>query len=155
MVKIFYKVLSPFRKFYWFIFRPKTYGVKTLIEFENKFLFIRNSYGIKHWTFPGGGKNRAESAEEGARREVLEETGISLPELIYLGEYKSTRQYKRDTVYCFYAKVNSVSYKIDPVEIEEVRWFAFDNIPSFRSKAVDEVLDLYKNIKSLRKQPPL
>lgn len=53
--RIFNKIANPILKIYWFIFRPKTYGVKVILRCGGKFLLIRNSYGKKHWTFPGGG----------------------------------------------------------------------------------------------------
>jgi ADP-ribose pyrophosphatase YjhB (NUDIX family) len=144
--KIFYRFISPIRKFYWFIFNPKTYGVKTLIEHEGKFLMIRNSYGLKHWTLPGGGKKRDETPEAGAKREILEEVGISLRNLVYLGTYFSRRQYKKDTVYCFYGKAESNQYRIDNDEVEEANWFSLSDIPKFHSAAVDDILKFFSSI---------
>jgi ADP-ribose pyrophosphatase YjhB (NUDIX family) len=146
--KIFYRFISPIRKIYWFIFSPKTYGVKALIEHEGKFLMIRNSYGLKHWTLPGGGKRSNEMPETGARREILEEVGVSPKNLVYLGTYFSRRQYKKDTVYCFYGKAENNQYKIDDDEVEEANWFALSDLPEFHSAAVDDVLNLFREKKS-------
>jgi ADP-ribose pyrophosphatase YjhB (NUDIX family) len=132
----------PIRKIYWFIFSPKTYGVKALIEHNGKFLMIRNSYGFKYWTFPGGGKKKDETPEAGARREAKEEVDVSLGNLVFLGTYFSRRQHKRDTVYCFYGRVNNDFFQIDNEEVEEGRWFGLEEMPEFRSAAVDEVLAL-------------
>jgi ADP-ribose pyrophosphatase YjhB (NUDIX family) len=145
--KILYRFISPIRKFYWFIFNPKTYGVKILIGHEGKFLMIRNSYGIKHWTFPGGGKKRNETPEAGAKREILEEVGMSLRNLVYLGTYSSRRQYKKDTVYCFYGKAENNQYRIDNDEVEEAGWFELKDVPEFHSAAVDDVLNLFRERK--------
>lgn len=130
---------------YWFIVRPKTYGVKMVIENEGKLLMIRNTYGHKKWTFPGGGKNKNETPQNGAIREASEEVGINAKSPKYLGEYLSTRQNKRDTVYCFYTKVNSTEFKIDPSEIEEAQWFGISDIPQEQSPAVQGILKLYLN----------
>jgi 8-oxo-dGTP pyrophosphatase MutT (NUDIX family) len=140
----YYKIIRPFRKAYWFLVRPETHGAKILIEHNGNFLFIRNSYGKKLWTFPGGGKDKNESPQEAAHRETLEEVGIVLSESTYLGEYTSRRQHKRDTVYCFHGVVSNSNYHIDPQEIEEAKWFPLSNIPEPTSFAVSEVLELYK-----------
>ena len=144
MKKIFYKIINPFRTAYWFIFRPKTMGVKMLIENNGRFLMIRNSYGHKQWTFPGGGVGRNEQPERAAQREAVEEVGIEVTSPIPLGEYFSTRQYKKDTVYCFYSSTHSDYFKIDNDEVSEAAWFVKNSIPEQRSSAVDKVLNLYQ-----------
>lgn len=142
--RTYYDIIRPFRKAYWYVVRPKTYGVKVLIEHDGKFLFIRNSYGKKLWTFPGGGKNKKETPQEAAHREALEEVGINLSESRHLGDYTSTRQHKRDTVHCFHAVVSDPTHSIDEDEVEEAQWFHSSNIPEPQSFAISEVLRLYK-----------
>lgn len=78
MKSFFYKIINPFRTVYWFVFRPKTTGVKCLIEYDEKFLMIRNSYGHKQWTFLGGGVNRNELLKKAAQREAKEEVDIDI-----------------------------------------------------------------------------
>ena len=146
MKKFFYIIINPCRKLYWFVFRPHTTGVKCLIEYNNKFLLIRNSYGIKHWTFPGGSVEKGELPSTAAQREAREEVGIELtPQLI--GQYSSNREFKQDTVHCFYGKVTSDYFKIDNDEIMEAAWFLETNIPPtpVSSAAVTKVLNLYKS----------
>jgi 8-oxo-dGTP pyrophosphatase MutT (NUDIX family) len=144
--KLFYKLVLPIRKIYWFIFSPKTYGGKALIEYNGKFLMIRNSYGLKHWTFPGGSKKKNETPEAGTKREAQEEVGIPLENLVFLGTYFSRRQHKRDTVYCFYGKADSDFFQIDNKEVEDARWFSLEEMPKFHSVSVEEVLALYKKL---------
>ena len=79
LIRLFYKIINPFRKLYWFIFRPKIRGVKCVIEYNDSILLVRISYAHKGWTLPGGGVKRRETFEEAARREAKEETGIILP----------------------------------------------------------------------------
>ena len=144
MKKIFYKIINPFRTAYWFVFRPKTRGIKCLIENNGRFLMIRNSYGHRQWIFPGGGVDKNELPEKAAQREAREEVSVQVANLVPLGEYFSTRQYKKDTVYCYYGKVNSDYFKIDNDEVSEAAWFTEKDIPELRSSAVDKVLNLYR-----------
>ncbi len=103
---------------------------------------IRNTYGRKHWTFPGGGMKKGELPEIAVLREVREEVGISLGSIKRIGEYKNNKEYKRDTVYCFYASIQKPEFFIDSSEILEAKWFAFSVIPNFRSPAVGKILNL-------------
>ncbi len=98
MRRLLYRTIHPFRRFYWFLARPKTYGVKCLIEHHGQLLMIRNTYGHMHWTFPGGGVRRGETLQAAIRREVMEEVEITLREPTYLGSYFNVKEYKRDTV---------------------------------------------------------
>jgi 8-oxo-dGTP pyrophosphatase MutT (NUDIX family) len=114
--------------------------VKCLIEHEGRWLMIRNTYGQKYWTLPGGGVKRRESPADAAVREVSEEVGITLRDVEPIGEYFSTRHYSKDTVYCFRARVATPDHTIDAREIAEAAWFPPDAIPGTRGAAVDEVL---------------
>lgn len=140
MRKIFYKIIAPLTKIYWFIFRPKTYGVKCVVKCGNEVLMIKNSYGSwKSWMFPGGGIDKDESAEEAVKREVMEEVGIEIIDFQKIGEYTSAKEYKRDTVTVFMAKVNSKEFKIDHSEISQASWFDLNNLPI-------DISDYFKNI---------
>ena len=130
------------RTVYRFVFRPKTFGVKCVVEHDGKWLMIRNTYGHQSWTLPGGGVKRGESAADAAIREVAEEVGIHLRDVESLGSYFSTRHYSKDTVHCFRANVSSAEHVIDGREIAEAAWFGPDAIPASRGAAVDEVLRL-------------
>lgn len=143
MKSIFYKLAYSAGKIYWFMFRPKTMGVKCLIRYQDKVLLIRNSYGKMQWTFPGGGVKRGESHENAARREILEEVGIRIQKINYLGEYKNTRQYKRDTVHCYSCEASNSGFLIDGNEVIEANWFPMDNLPNPQSPAIAEVIKLY------------
>lgn len=140
MRKIWYTIINPIRRLYWFVFRPRTYGVKCVVEYNGKLLLIRNSYGVHGWTFPGGGVKRNESSEQAAIREVKEEVGLDISNPLKIGEYQSNYEHKRDTVYCFLAKVSKPNVTIDANEIAQAQWFLPNEIPAFRSSAVDKIL---------------
>ncbi|MDD5731960.1 MAG: NUDIX domain-containing protein [Patescibacteria group bacterium] len=142
--KTVYILSLPIRRLYWFIFRTKTFGVKCMIECNGKYFLVKNSYGGNSWTFPGGGIKRGESPESAVRREVKEETGITLGNVEKIGEYQSELEYKKDTVYCYHAKVSDPTFVIDTNEISEAGWFESDKIPEPSSSAVLKVLEMIK-----------
>lgn len=142
-----YKLAYSMLRVYWFIFRPQIYGVKCLIEFEDRILLIRNTYGEMSWTFPGGGYKRNESAEMAARREVREEVGISLKHLRPLGEYTSTEGYKRDTVRCYAGAAQTPIFKIERNEIYEAKWFPWEALPEPLAMDAERVIELYHTAK--------
>ena len=57
-----------------FIFRPSVYGI---VLDKNKIVVLRNKSNNKLW-FPGGGLEIGERLEEGLKREIHEETGLSV-----------------------------------------------------------------------------
>lgn len=128
-IKFLTPILFPFVKLYWKVIKPKSFGVKIIIECNGKFLLIRNSYGYKRWTFPGGKIEKGEESEFSAKREVGEELGIDLSEVKLLGEVFSDLEGKRDTIYIYYSKINNSLLKIDKFEIEEAKWFNEKDFP--------------------------
>jgi len=144
LIKIFWFFVNPIRQFYWFVFRPKTRGVKCIIQWEDKILFVHLTYANLIWTVPGGGVNKNESFEEAVRREVKEEVGITLGEVKMFREYINTKQYKIDTVQCFWSKVKEPYFKIDNLEISEAKWSNIADIPNSHRPGLVEVLSYVK-----------
>lgn len=142
-ISIFYRVIHPFRKLYWFVFRPQTRGAKAVIFWQGKVLLARNSYGHRKWTLPGGGVGRKETFQDAAIREAGEEVGIKADNATFFYEYKSVWEYKNDTVQCFVMNVHSESFLIDEQEISEAGWFSPDDLPSDIRARVKEVLLKY------------
>ena len=136
---ILYYFLNSLRRLYWFIFRPHTQGVKCLIENDDKYLLVKTSYSGDYWTLPGGGCDYKEAPEQAIKREVVEELGIILTDVVLLGSYESTVEYKRDTVYLFYGKSQEKNFKTN-AEIAEASWFPKDMLPQDQSRALKESL---------------
>lgn len=140
LTRTFYKTVNPIRKLYWFIFRPNTRGVKCIIAHEDKILFVRLSYGHKHWTLPGGGVNKGESFEDAAIREAKEEVGIPISHMEKIYEYHNNKEYKNDHCLCYFSKVSSPKFNIDNLEISETKWATLANVPEPHVPRVKEIL---------------
>lgn len=137
-----YRLAHRLRRVYWFVRRPRTFGVKCVVEHDGRWLMIRNSYGGGAWTFPGGAIDAVETPEAAAIREVAEEVGVELATVEPIGDYFSTRQHKRDTVYCFRASVHAPDIVIDPAEIAEAAWIDPRSLPESRGNAVDQIVPM-------------
>ncbi len=140
-------IVYPIFKSYWFIRRPTTYGVKCLVWNNHKLLLVKMSYGHKLWTIPGGGIKRKEKGADAAKREVKEETGVKVISIVKIGEYKTIKEYKNDTVYCYSSDTISENIKIDETEITDAEWFSTKRLPEERTKQVNQILELYNRYK--------
>ncbi len=144
--RLWNKATAPFQLLYWQITLPEAEGAKLLIEHEDRFLLIRETFGQKHWTFPGGRMKRYETPEETARRKSIEEVGLAIRNFTYLGSYFHTRQYKKDAICVYFAKVRSAAHAVNASDIAESDWFTLEEIAQLspRSESVDDVLELYR-----------
>jgi ADP-ribose pyrophosphatase YjhB (NUDIX family) len=139
VLQLGYKVAARIRRVYWFVFRPKTFGVKCVVQHDGRWLMIRNSYGKGHWTLPGGALHRGEAPEDAAIREVREEVGVELAHVESIGQYRNNREYKDDTVYCFVGKVSVPDHRIDMKEVIEAAWFDPSALPERTARSIAEI----------------
>lgn len=140
VVRFFVQPLFLLGRIYWFFVRPRTHGVKCIIEHGGKYLFVRNTYGSGDWAFPGGGVKRNESVEGAVRREVREELGIELDNLKHLGICKNNAEYKKDTIDVFSASTDNANFKRNIWEISEVQWFEKNNLPPVMSSVTQRII---------------
>jgi 8-oxo-dGTP pyrophosphatase MutT (NUDIX family) len=145
MLRYIYKLGFPLIKLYWFLFRPKSSGVKCIVFHGDNIILVRHSYGTGAWAYPGGGINRGETAEQAARREVKEELGLEVISLDRLGEFTSTAEYKVDHVTCFKALVDKSDFLIDGKEIIEAGWFERKNFPQNISQMTQKITAMLDN----------
>jgi 8-oxo-dGTP pyrophosphatase MutT (NUDIX family) len=131
IIKFLTPILLPIVRLYWRTFKPETFGVKVIIEHEGKFLWVRNDYGYRSITFPGGGIEKGESPEHAAIREVKEEVGIDLINPRMVKSLLSTEEGKKDNITIFYGQSGTDNFTLDDFEIAEAAWFTKDNLPKF------------------------
>lgn len=83
----------------------------------------RNDNGL--WTMPGGHLHPTETPEDGAKRELLEETGIEAQGLHFMGARDVVSEKGQLRIYSFFlsADPNAVNTEQDPdEEVQEWRW---------------------------------
>jgi 8-oxo-dGTP pyrophosphatase MutT (NUDIX family) len=129
-------------RLYWFLFRPAAVGVQCVISCEGQVLLIRNTYGRRLWTVPGGGIKAGEKPETAVRREVSEEVGLVLDTVRPLGMFHGRDEYRYDTVHAFSSQIENPTCTTDPGEILEARWFVMNGLPPLADYA-QRVLKLW------------
>ena len=82
------------------------------------------------WAFPGGFLNMDENAEQGALRELKEETGLNLNNIKELGTYSDVNRDPRERVIsiAFYA-ITRKSEVQGGDDAAKAQWFALDEVP--------------------------
>lgn len=123
-----------------FVLKGKEYTMECLYELscgavvfriingETRYLIIKNKRSA-HWSFPKGHVEEGETLEETAKREVLEETGISIE---FIPNFKSESEYTiqgrvEKTVQIYLATTNDTQTIIQKDEIEDYIWLNFGN----------------------------
>ncbi|MEL7218178.1 MAG: NUDIX domain-containing protein [Pseudomonadota bacterium] len=106
-------------------------------------LLLRHSYGPKVWALPGGGIATGEDPEDAARREVLEELGLTLGALETIGKTEETVSGSRHTAYLF-AAVSDQRPKPDKREVMEARFFPTHSLPEPLGKITRARIDIWR-----------
>ena len=82
------------------------------------------------WAFPGGFMDMEENAEDCAKRELMEETGMEVRSLEYLGTFSEVNRDPRGrTITIAYYAVVEKSDVIGADDASQARWFPIDSIP--------------------------
>ncbi len=102
------------------------------------------------WAFPGGFLKMDESAEEGALRELQEETGLQAAYIRQFHTFSAPNRDPRERVItiAYYALVRLQEVK-GADDAADAQWFALDQVPSL---AFDHELILRMALKELREQ---
>jgi len=101
-----------------------------IIEKEGKYLLVQEAKKkcYEKWNFPAGHLDFNESLEQGAIREIKEETGcdVKLDGVCYV----ANRILEDDlfVMIVFYAKLINENIEFDKEEILDVKWFDYDEI---------------------------
>ncbi len=99
---------------------------------KREYLLILNKKGNAegHWGFPKGHVEEGESETETARREILEETGLSLDNFAEgfraVSTYNPKPDTEKDSVY-FLSKLEGGEIVLQETEVAQFRWCDFDS----------------------------
>ena len=95
---------------------------------DGDILLVKNRFSRQKWALLGGGVKHNESYGQAAVRETLEEVGLRVHNLRYLGEANSHESYAKFSVRVFVAHASDYDIKCN-FEIMEARWFSRDYLP--------------------------
>lgn len=102
-----------------------------------------------YWAFPGGFLNMEESAEEGAKRELYEETGLKDAVIKQFHTYTDPDRDPRGRVIsiAFYALIQISEVKGGD-DAAQARWFAIDEVPALAFDHDQMLQDALAKLKS-------
>ncbi len=104
--------------------------------------------GAGTWTMPGGKLEFGETFEKGAKREALEETGITLNKVKVICVNQDIIETAHFITIGLFSDTFSGEPKVmEPDEIIEWRWFSLNNLPSPIYFPSAKVLENYKQKK--------
>lgn len=95
---------------------------------DGDILLVKNRFSRQKWALPGGGVKHNESYEHAVVRETLEEIGLKIHNLRYLGKANSHESYAKFSVRVFAAHTSDCDIKCN-FEIMEARWFNMNYLP--------------------------
>lgn len=95
---------------------------------DGDILLVKNRFSRQKWALPGGGVKHNESYEQAAVRETLEEVGLKIDNLQYLGKTNSYESYTKFSVRVFAAHASNCDIKCN-FEIMEARWLNMNYLP--------------------------
>lgn len=126
----------------------RTQGVKVIaVDAAGEVLLVRHRYGRSDlWMLPGGGIARREAPALAAVREVREETGCVLHDVVPLGRFAARAEGRRDTVHLF-GGTTADRPQADGVELAEARFFPRDALPEAVSPATRRRIEEWRGLR--------
>ncbi len=114
-----------------------TVGALAVWVAGDEVLLVRSRHGERRWGFPGGVVNKYEHPLDGARRELLEETGLSceVTDLEIVGAHVQDHGRHLDTIYrVLLPKPPNATVLVtdDTFEIAEIGWWPVTGLPPLR-----------------------
>ena len=145
----FTKIIHGMAQICWKIARPTTVGVRILLTTNGSILLVKHTYQ-DYWYLPGGGVKKHETIYEAIHREIREEIGGTIGDIKLFNVYSSFVDGKNDHIILFVS--NDFDYTASEgkrdKEIEQVRQFTLDELPTNVSPGTRRRIEEFKGIKS-------
>jgi 8-oxo-dGTP diphosphatase len=111
---------------------------------DDAVLLVKQNYGKRYWSLPGGMVESGESVDQAAIREVKEETGLDIRVKRVVGLY--SKPSKDALAITFEGEVTSGNLKPSN-EISDCRYFQFDRLPQpVRDHLRDRINDFRRKL---------
>ena len=111
------------------MFRRKSLRIRVsaiLIKDGKILLIAHKKNNDVYWLLPGGGVNFGESLKHALKREIKEELGVSINNIVFFGNF-SGKSIFDDRIIDLHAYVVDLSGELKPQsEIEELKWINKD-----------------------------
>jgi 8-oxo-dGTP pyrophosphatase MutT (NUDIX family) len=125
LLKVAHRVRKRWRR----IVKPKTAGVSVIgLDGEGRVFLVRHSYGSGLWSLPGGGLGYDEDPHACAHREIAEELGCALADLVLAAQMDETLHGAPHRAYVFTARFVGEP-RLDGREVIDSAWFPLDGLP--------------------------
>ena len=112
-----------------FMIVPQKDRVRVIVyRDDGKILLVRGRFSRQKWALPGGGVKHNESYEQAAVRETLEEIGLNIHNLRYLGKANSHESYAKFSVRVFVAHASDYDIRCN-FEMMEAEWLNMNYLP--------------------------
>lgn len=107
-------------------------GVKVLVINEDgQVLLLKRSDKVTRpggWDFPGGGVDMGESPDEAARREIKEETSLTVHKLQLVSTHLASTNGEDDLIIGYVGSVDSTVVELTAWEHDEFIWVKIDEL---------------------------
>lgn len=146
MRRIFIRILQKILRV-WHKLLPtaKTIGVRALVIEGDKILLVKHTY-MDGWYSIGGGVEKGESPIQALKRELMEEVGVEVlhsPKIF--GAYHNNAEGRDDYVVLYICERFKQTKPSQSFEIQEMRWFALDDLPEDLSPGTKRRLEEYRD----------
>lgn len=127
--RLLYIVLYAAYRAYCFVFRPTIEVVQIIVRHGDEYLVVRHSYrNFGMYDFIGGRKEKGETFETAAKRELEEETGMLAEHLVLIDKGSAYSDFQTVTFHFYEAEVSSRILHLDRVELVEGKWVPSDKV---------------------------
>jgi 8-oxo-dGTP diphosphatase len=129
----------------WIYFPDPKVAVAALIKKKDQVLLVRRRYDPQkgHWTMPSGFVDAGEDPVEAVKRECLEETGLTIEEVILLDVlYSQEYPHSASILIVYHANIHSGELK-PADDVTQAGYFPINDLPPLAFLSTKKILEKY------------